>query len=170
MNDPILMSSDTEAVKPLAERIAEVRAQLEAERAAGPFTLSKLQAELAEAQIEAERAATAAEKAKAQASKRKDEIDEWKAWYNSRPEDEKEVSLVKLQSEIKWRAVDLEVLTPQISNLLAAQATALGNLELAQQRLRAFEVGVFERPLAEDPRLAALQSSLESAQLPQRGK
>jgi hypothetical protein len=164
MSDPILMSSDTEAVKPLAERIAEVRAQLEAERATGPFTLSKLQAELVEAQIEAERAATAAEKAKSQASKRKDEIDEWKAWYNSRPEDEKEVSLVKLQSEIKWRAVELEVLTPQISNLLAAQATAVGNLELAQQRLRAFEAGVFERPIEEDPRLTILQSSLQSAQ------
>lgn len=164
MNDSILMSSDTEAVRPLAERIAEVRAQLVAERAAGPFTLSGLQAELAQAQNESERAVTAAEKAKTRASKRKDEIDEWKAWYNSLPEDEKAVGLAKLQSEIKWRAAELEALTPQISKLLAAQATAVGDLEMVQQRLRAFEAGVFERPLAEDARLTVLQSSLESAQ------
>jgi hypothetical protein len=111
---------------------------------------------LTQAQREAERAATAAEKAKAQASRRKKEIDEWKAWYNSLPEDEKAVGLVKLQSEIKWRAAELDILTPQISELLAAQAAAVGNLELAQQRLRAFEAGVFERPIDEDPRLHRL--------------
>lgn len=156
MDDTTLIVSDTEEAKPLAERMAEVRAQLETERAAGPFTQSGLQAELAQAQTEVERTATAADRAKTQASKRKKEIDEWKAWYNGLPEDEKAVGLSKLQSEIKWRAGELEALTPQISDLLTAQATAVGNLELAQQRLRAFEAGVFERPLDEDPRLVKL--------------
>jgi len=160
MDDTNVTVSDTEDAKPLAERVAEVRAQLEAERAAGPFTLSGLQVELAQAQSEAERAATAAEKAKAQASRRKKEIDEWKAWYNSLLEDEKAIGLVKLQSEIKWRAAELDILTPQISELLAAQATAVGNLELAQQRLRAFEAGVFERPIDEDPRLLHITEQL----------
>lgn len=163
MNDTIAIVSETEEVKSLGERLAEVRAQLEAERAAGPFTLSGLQAEVAQAQAEAERTYTAAQSAKAQASRRKDEIDEWKAWYNSLPEDEKEVGMVKLQSEIKWRAAELEVLTPQIRDLLAAQATAVGNLELAQQRLTAFEAGVFERSIEEDPRFLHLNNALHSA-------
>lgn len=164
MDDPISNVSEAEAeVKRLAERIANVQAQLEAERAAGPFTLSGLQAEVAKAREKAERAFAAAEKGKARANKRKDEIDEWKAWYNSLPDDEKVAGLGKLQSEIRWRAAELEILTPQIRDLLAAQATALGNMELAQQRLTAFEVGVYERPVEDDPRLTNLQLSLKAA-------
>jgi multidrug efflux pump subunit AcrA (membrane-fusion protein) len=163
MNDTFSGVSETEEVKPLEERLAEVRAQLEAERSAGPFTLSGLQTDVAQAQAEAERAYAAAQRAKAQASKRKDEIDEWKAWYNSRPEDEKEVDMAKLQGEIKWRAAELEVLTPQIRDLLTAQASAAGNLELAQQRLTAFEAGVFEKPIEEDPRFLHLNNALLGA-------
>lgn len=159
MDETISIQSEEESEVELGERNASVRAQLTAERAAGPFTRSGLQAEVDQAQAEAERAFHAAEKAKAQARDRKDEIDEWKTWYNSLPEDEKEAGLAKLQSEIKWRAAELEVLTPEISDLLAAQASALGDLELAQQRLSAFEAGVFDRPVEEDPRLVGLFQS-----------
>jgi chromosome segregation ATPase len=160
MNDTGSFSSETGVdVRSLEERVAELRAQLEAERAAGPFTLGGLKAELAQAQAEVERASAAAEKAKAQARKRKDEIDAWKAWYNGLAEDEQEVGMAKLQSEIKWRAAELETLTPQISDLLATQAQAVGELQLAQQKLIAFEAGVFDRPIEEDPRLVFISKT-----------
>lgn len=145
----------------LEKRVELVRSDIVAERAMGVPDREQLQAEHAQALIYANKAITAAEAGKAEAKRRKKEIDDWKDWYNNLPEEEKEVGLAKLQSEIAWRAAELERLTPKITELLINQANAQGALEVAQQRLSAFEAGIYERPVEEDPRLIAVSNALQ---------
>ena len=65
--------------------IVQVRAQLEAERAAGPPQLESIEAEIAQAQTQVDKAQIAASQGKAQAKQLKREIDEWKFWGVSKP-------------------------------------------------------------------------------------
>lgn len=161
MNQEMVMD-DTMAAKEAVKRLKEVRKALERERAGGELTKDNLQMAVTAAQREVETNGAAADRAKRKATQLKREIDEWKSWFANLPADEQETGLVTLQSEIKWRAAELDKLTPQIADLLAVAAHAVSQLELANQQRVAFEAGVFDRPLDEDPRLISLKKQLKA--------
>lgn len=136
--------------------LADVRARLEAERAAGPPDREELQTKLTLAQAEADKAQVALDQTKELAKQRKREIDEWKSWYDQQPEEEKESALAKLLNEVTWRAAELEGLGPKITQAAQALINATAPVEAAKQQLAAFDAGVHLRPLEEDPRLQTL--------------
>ncbi len=142
---------------------ADMRKQFEAERAGGPPTRAGLQAALEQAEDDIERLEAETEKAKQQSKKRKREIDEWKAWYNNQAGIDKTAARAKLDSEITWRAAEINALEARIAQLVADDLEAEGRVEQARHQMTALEAGVYDRPIKEDPRLVGVLEELEEA-------
>ena len=142
---------------------AGLQKQLEAERVGGPPTRARLQATLEQAEDDLERLEAETEKAKRRSKKRKREIDEWKTWYANQAGIDKTAARAKLDSEITWRAAEINALEARIAQLVADDLAAEGRLEQARHQLAALEAGVYDRPVEEDPRLVSLMEEWKAA-------
>ncbi len=141
----------------------EIRAQVKAEREQGVPDVSVLQADVSAAEAELAKVQSELEQAKALSRKRKDEIDEWKGWYEKLPHEEKPAGLVNLQNEINWRAAELDANGQKINELMLSEIEATGMFEMAKQKLMVFEAGVHELPIEKDPRLKGAIAEVEKA-------
>lgn len=148
-------------VKILRSALVEIRAQIESERAEGTSDRLVLQRQVHRARSKWEKTHSDLNQAKRLSRKRKDEIDQWKAWYEKRPPAEKPAGLERLQKEIKWRADELASNGEKINILIPQEFEARGALEMAKQRLAAFRAGAHKRRIDEDPRLKSLRDELE---------
>src|SRR2546423_4253651 len=68
--------------------VEQMRKQIHEERKAGAPALKELRESLKRSQAQVDRTAAEIDAAKEQARKRKDEIEDWQRWYESRPQDE----------------------------------------------------------------------------------
>jgi chromosome segregation ATPase len=150
-------------VRGLKSTVVQLRAQIKAERAEGLPEPPVLRADVARAQAQLEKAQAELSQAKALSRKRKDEIDEWKAWYEKLPDAEKPAGLITLQSEINWRAAELDSNGQRINSLMLAELEAMGAFEKANQKLAAVEAGVHKLPVEKDPRLKSALNELNKA-------
>jgi chromosome segregation ATPase len=140
-------------LKILRSALREIKAQVKAEREQEPPDISILQADVSAGQARLEKVQSELSQAKALSRKRKDEIDEWKGWYEKLPAEEKSAGLVSLNNEINWRAAELDSNGQKINELMMSEIEATGALEMAKQKLTAFASGVHELPMEKDPRL-----------------
>jgi chromosome segregation ATPase len=150
-------------VDQFSRMIEEMKVQLQAERDVGIPSEAQLRAELDTAQAEYNRLKEESDKAKAQAKHRKTEVDEWKQWYYSQPGLDKTAELEKLNSEIAWRATEIDTLQNQIIPLEASLVTVADTIEILKNKLAAVEAGVYLLPIEQDPRLLSLQEEYEAA-------
>jgi predicted nuclease with TOPRIM domain len=150
-------------LKILKSALREIKAQVKAEHEQEPPSLETLQADVSTAQSRLEKVQSELSQAKALSRKRKDEIDEWKGWYAKLPEEEKPAGLVNLNNEINWRAAELDTNGQKINELMLAEIEATGAVEMANQKLAAFEAGVHKLPVEKDPRLKGVLAEVDSA-------
>jgi len=150
-------------VKILKSVLAEIRIQVKMEREQKPPDVTTLQADVSVAQARLDKVQSELKQAKALSRKRKDEIDEWKGWYEKLPENEKPAGLISLQNEINWRAVELDTNGQKINELTMIEIDAMGTLEVAKQKWAAYEAGVHKLPAEKDPRLKGVLVELEEA-------
>jgi hypothetical protein len=150
-------------VKLLKSTLAELRTQISVERTRVVPDPLVLQAEIASARSQLERVQSELGQAKALSTKRKNEIDEWKGWYEKLPDAEKPTGLVSLQNEINWRAAELDSNAQRINGLMLAEIEAMGALEMANQKLAAVEAGVHTLPIEKDPRLKGALREFDKA-------
>jgi hypothetical protein len=73
------------------------------------------------------------------------------------------VEKARLDVEIDWRGAEINIVEAKIGELETRKWQSRERLELAEQRLAALEAGVYDRPLAEDPRLLDLQAAYQAA-------
>jgi hypothetical protein len=178
IRNELALKEAKEQVKELHSAVNKIRAQILAERETGVQDPFVLQAQIDSARLNWEKAQSDLILAKGLSRKRKDEIDEWKAWYEKLSNEEKPAGLERLQSEIKWRAAELDANGRKINDLILAEMESRGALEMAKLKLEAFHAGVHKLPLNKDPRLisamaeldksAAVVASLEGAQPKQK--
>jgi len=150
-------------VKILKSALAEIRAQVKMEREQEPPDPASLQTDVSVTQGRLEKVQSELKQAKALSRKRKDEIDEWKGWYEKLPDVEKPAGLVSLQNEINWRAAELDSNGQKINELMMTEIEAMGALEMANQKFAALEAGVHKLPVEKDPRLKGALVELEEA-------
>ena len=150
-------------LKILKSALSEIKAQVKAEREQDPPSLESLQAAVSSAQGRLDKVQSELSQAKALSRKRKDEIDEWKGWYAKLPEQEKPAGLTSLNNEINWRAAELDSNGQKINELMMAEIDAMGILEMANQKLAAFEAGVHKLPIEKDPRLKGVLAEVDKA-------
>jgi hypothetical protein len=148
-------------VKAMHSAVDSLRALIIAEREEGIHDPSVLQAEIDQARFNWEKSQLELSQAKGLSRKRKDEIDEWKAWYDRLSMDEKLAGLERLQNEIKWRAAELDANGKKINDLILAELEARGALEMAKLKLEAFLAGAHKLPIHKDPRLASAMAELD---------
>lgn len=154
------MNAEAKArVKLLSSLLTKMRAQLKAERAEVPPSLADLNTNIAQAQTAITRIQADIEEGKLRAKKLKLEIDEWKLWYERLPESGKSLGWLKVKIEVDQRAAEIDAVGKQIDQLRLSERQARGELEFAKQRLAAFEAGVHNLPLKEDPRWKSLQAA-----------
>jgi len=150
-------------LKILKSALSEIKAQVKAERKQEPPSLDALRADVSMAQGRLEKVQSELSQAKALSRKRKDEIDEWKGWYAKLPEQEKPAGLASLNNEINWRAAELDSNGQKINELMLTEIEAMGAFEMANQKLAAFEAGVYKLPIEKDPRLKSVLAEVEAA-------
>jgi len=150
-------------LKALKSALKEINVQVKAEREGTPPSLESLQADVTAAQVRAEKVGSELSQAKALSRKRKDEIDEWKGWYEKLPAEEKAAGLVTLNNEIKWRAAELDANGQRINELMLAEIETTGALEMASQKLAAIKAGTYKLPIEKDPRLKGVLAEVEAA-------
>src|SRR5262245_36316832 len=150
-------------VKLLKSALVEIRAQIQTEHAAGAADPTALQADVARAQSQLEKVQSELSQAKALSRKRKNEIDEWKGWYEGLSDAEKPAGLISLQNEINWRASELDSNGQRINGLMMAEIEVMGALEMANQKLSAVQAGVHTLPIEEDPRLKSALVEFDKA-------
>jgi DNA repair ATPase RecN len=150
-------------LKILKSALSEIKAQVKAERKQVPPSLDALRADVSMAQSRLEKVQSELGQAKALSRKRKDEIDEWKGWYEKLPAEEKPAGLVSLNTEINWRAEELDSNGQKINELMLAEIEAMGAFEMANQKLAAFKAGVHKLPIEKDPRLKGVLAEVEAA-------
>jgi len=150
-------------VRILKSALKEIREQVQAERDEGLPDLATLQAVASSAKTGLDKVQSELGQAKALSKKRKNEIDEWKKWYEKLPAEEKAAGLANLQNEIHWRAAELDANGQKINTLMMSELEAMGAFEIASQKLAAFESGVQDLPVEKDPRLKKVLAELDKA-------
>jgi hypothetical protein len=159
--DSAALKEAKEQVKAMHSAVEKIRALIKAEREEGIHDPFVLQAEIDRARLNWEKAQSELSQSKGLSRKRKDEIDEWKAWYEKLSLDEKPAGLERLQSEIKWRAAELDANGRKINDLILAEMESREALEMAKLKLEAFHAGVHKLPLNKDPRLICAMAELD---------
>lgn len=101
--------------------------------------------------------------AEALAKKRKREIDEWKQWYHGIPKIDKSEEWAKLEVEIAWRAQEINDAQNKINQLYEQHLAVQTQLEMARHWLIAYDHGILDKPLQEDPRYVALMAAPKTA-------
>lgn len=142
----------------------QLQAQLKSERLLSHSDPVAIQADMSRAQAQLEKVQLELRQAKDHSNKRKDEIDEWKLWYERLAEENKPAGLVNLQNEIAWRARDLDVNAEKIDRLILEEIHATGAMEGAKHRFSAYEAGAHELPIEKDPRMKAIRTRLKTIQ------
>jgi hypothetical protein len=146
------------------ERVAlELREHIERERASPPQSAEELQAGVRQAQEAVEGIQRRIDAAKAEARALKDEIDELERRHAELPEAARIVEWPRLVGEKVRRLAEVGVREGLIASLEGEKLAAAGALEAARQRLAAFEAGVYDRPVEEDPRLVSLREEMSAA-------
>lgn len=130
--------------------------QLRAEHRGGAPTAEEIERQISDAEDAVTRLKTEIDAAKALSTKRKQEIDEWKLWYNGLAKIDKSAEWAKLEAEIAWRAAEINDLHLSVGTLYEQHLAAKTRLEMAHQRQAAFASGALAKPLAEDPRYVQL--------------
>lgn len=148
-------------VNQIKKETGKLGKQLRAERRAGIPDSAQLQANVEQAQLQVDAINSEKERLKDAASNRKNEITEWKQWYDALPGLDKTVELEQLNHEVQWRLKEVVQLETDIGKLYGDEFEVSSQLELAKQQLTAFEAGVFERPVDQDPRLIAARKTIE---------
>jgi hypothetical protein len=148
-------------VKAMHSAVDSIRALIIAEREEGIHDPSVLQAEIDQARFDWEKSQLELSQAKGLSRKRKDEIDEWKAWYETLSMEERPAGLERLQNEIKWRAAELDANGRKINDLILAEMELRGALEMAKLKLEAFLAGYHKLPINKDPRLVSAMAELD---------
>jgi hypothetical protein len=143
--------------------LAHIRKEVKAERVGSPPASAELHTVIDRTNAEIEAYQRQINAAKALAKKRKREIDEWKQWYQGTGSIDKTVEKARLDVEIDWRGAEINIVEAKIGELETRKWQSRERLELAEQRLAALEAGVYDRPLAEDPRLLDLQAAYQAA-------
>lgn len=157
----VKLNDAKERVKVLKSSADEIRVRIKAERAEAIHDPSIIQAEIERVRLNWEKVQSELDQAKGLSRKRKDEIDEWKTWYEKLPLAEKETGLARLQNEIKWRAAELEDNGKRINELIPQEFEARGVFEMAKLKLDAFNAGVHQLPEDKDPRLKGVLAELD---------
>ena len=150
-------------LRALKSALKEIKVQVKAERGLGAPDPDALRADISRMQSQVEKVQLDLEQAKALSRKRKDEIDEWKAWYEKLPDEEKSAGLANLNNEIDWRAAELDANGQKINELMMAEIEAMGALETTLQKLAAVEAGAYKLPMEKDPRLKGVLAEIEKA-------
>ncbi len=163
--------------KALEELLPALKAQIETERAQiedlkkqGRDVRAALKEEADLAWDEVERVLAQIDEAKDLAGSRKDEISGWKLWYNGLPEIDKTEPRKKLEFEVSWRSKEIDEMEKKIVGLNNDMLAAREKLERAKMKLAAYEEGVHERPMEEDPRLAKLSEVREWVEADQKAE
>lgn len=154
-------SSPKTLVNRIKKDTGKLGRQLRAERRAGKPDVTQLQANVAQAQQQVDTINSEKDRLKDAASNRKNEITEWKQWYDALPGLDKTTELEQLNHEVQWRLKEVVQLETDIGKLYGDEFEASNQLEFAKQQLAAFEAGVFERPVDQDPRLIAAHKAIE---------
>lgn len=150
-------------LKALKSALKEIKVQVREERKQSRLDPAALKADVAAAKRQFENVSSELEQTKALSQKRKDEIDEWKGWYEKLPAEEKSAGLVTLNNEIDWRAVELDSNGQKINELMMSEIEAEGAFEMAAQKLEAFKEGVHKLPIEKDPRLKGALAEVDKA-------
>ena len=148
----------------LTRFLSELRRQLETERANCPDSQEAIEGKILKSQMRLDKVQGKIDKAKKNSKKRKTEIDEWKRWYNSNPHIDKTEARDKLSLEIDWRSQEIAAHEAKIIQLEAEKLLKMETLEKQELQLEAFVNGVFDLPVAEDPRLLEAEAALQEAQ------
>jgi hypothetical protein len=152
-------------LKALKSAFKQLQTHLKSERSLGHSDPVAIQADISNAQIHLEKVQLELRQAKDHSSKRKDEIDEWKVWYDRLPEEHKPSGLVNLQNEIAWRAGELDTNADKIDRLILEEIHATGAMESAKHRLSAHADGAHKLPIDKDPRMKAIQKRIKTVQV-----
>ena len=150
-------------LKALKSALKEIKVQVKEERKQSRISPASLRADVAAAKRQFAKVSSELKQAKALSRKRKDEIDEWKGWYEKLPADEKPAGLITLNNEINWRAAELDSNGQKINELMMSEIEAEGALEMAAQKLEAFKAGAHKLPIEKDPRLKGALAAVEKA-------
>jgi len=150
-------------LKALKSALREIKVQVKEERKQIRIDPAALKADVAAAKCQLEKVSSDLKQAKALSRKRKDEINEWKVWYEKLPVEEKSAGLVTLNNEIDWRAAELDSNGQKINELMMSEIEAEGAVEMAVQKLDAFKVGAHKLPIEKDPRLKGALAAVEKA-------
>jgi hypothetical protein len=86
------------------------------------------------------------------AKKRKREIDDWKQWYHGIGKIDRSEEWAKLEAEIAWRAQEINAAQKKINQLYEKHLQVQTQLEMARHWLIAYDHGILDKPLEEDPR------------------
>lgn len=148
----------------LSRVISELRQQLEEERKQLPISQASIETDILKLEKQCEKVQAKIAQKKAKSKSRKQEIDDWKRWYNGIGHIDKTQAREQLALEIDWRAQAIAEYETQISQLGPEELAITGELEKKKMQLEAFLTGVYERPIAEDPRLTEAETALEEAQ------
>lgn len=151
-------------LKALKSAYKQLQTHLKSERSLGHSDPVAIQADLSSAQVHLEKVQLELRQAKDHSNKRKDEIDEWKVWYDRLPEEHKPAGLVNLQNEIAWRAGELDTNAEKIDRLILEEIHAMGAMEGAKHRLSAHEDGAHKLPIEKDPRMKAIQKRIKTVE------
>jgi hypothetical protein len=148
---------------PAAKFMKEYLKQLRAVRKGSLPTRAELEQGVQKWEHECAGLKAEVKKAEALAKKRKREIDEWKQWYNGIPKIDKSEEWAKLEAEIAWRAHEINDAQNKINQLYEQHLAAQTQLEMARHWLIAYDHGILEKPLKEDPRYVALMAAPKTA-------
>lgn len=167
-NTPILtpdvVVSAQENVGFFKRLLSELNVELEAERSNLPDSVDVIQVSIAEAELNLEKVQAKINKEKGKSKQRKQEISEWKRWYEAIAQINKTKEWETLTQEITWRSQIISDCEVKISQLEAKKLMLMGDLEKKRIQLAAFVNGVYELPIDQDPRLIEAQVALETAQ------
>ena len=157
-------------VHPAEEFLKKYLNSLHHERSKSPPSLFEIEGDIASCEEACERIKTEIKRREKLISRWKQEIKEWKSWYNGSPKIDKSEEWAKMDAEVQWRSIEIQSSQVVINGLYESLYPAKTELEVARHRLIAHTQGCLERPLREDPRYLGILQALESDNQPHPSK
>lgn len=151
-------------VNPAEEYLKNYLNLLQEERKDNTPTLHDIKLAIQTSEDECARIKAEINRREALINQRKQEIKDWKAWYNGSPKIDKSEEWAKMDVEIAWRASEIQSLQAEVDRLFESMYPAKTQLEIARHRLVAYELGFLEKPLSEDPRYVGIHEALNAIQ------
>ena len=144
-------------------RLAELRTELEAERANVPASADVIQASIIDAERRLDWLQRQINQAKAKSKQLKQEIDEWRQWYGAIAPINKTQAWATLNMELSWRSQDIHNCETIISKLETEKLVTMSMVEKKHIQCSVFINGVYDQPLEKDPRWLEAQAALNAA-------